>query len=243
MRTLNEDSFLVVELPDAPDTLLAVADGIGGREAGEVASYFALRLLLQERLQRSAADPVRTAGELGKVLMRGLRRANYLLSAVNRQLGAEGFLMGTTVVVLAFVDLEAVLLHAGDSRCYQLRDGQLRQLTRDDTWAETLIQEGALSRSEAVQHPWAQTLCNCLGVAPEVRLSLQWPDCRPGDRFLICTDGVFQMLSEAEIADCLEAGVTAAESASAVIRQSLRHGGRDNITAGVALIQSGPRRR
>jgi len=224
----------VVELPGANDTIMAVADGIGGREAGDIASFFALRYLLQERLA-ARAETLATAAAVADMLAAGLRQANYLLSSVNRQLGGTGFLMGTTVVAAAFVEAEAVVLHAGDSRCYRLRDGRIQQLTRDDTWAETLVSEGALQPSEVARHPWAHTLCNCLGVAPEVALNMQRTACRPGDCYLLCSDGVSQMLDDDQITHCLDAANCADDAVRNVIRESLRQGGRDNITAAVAF--------
>lgn len=120
-RALNEDSFLLVRRPHVRASLVAVADGIGGEEAGEVASYFALRHMLEEWL--FATTDGRCTGILGarQALWGGLDRANAFLTSLNRRLGGKRFTMGTTVVAAAFADGHAVVGHAGDSRCYYVR--------------------------------------------------------------------------------------------------------------------------
>ena len=233
----NQDSFLTLHLPLAADALLGVADGIGGRDAGEVASYFALKFVVQERLGLADTGGVRDVAAAREILTAGLHKANFLLSRVNQGLGGGKFLMGTTVALLMFVAQRAVIAHAGDSRCYRLRRGTLRQLTRDDTWAQTLVEQGRINREQISGHPWEHTLSKCIGVTPELEVFVQDQPCRHGDRYLLCTDGVSKMLADWQLAECLARAPSAEDAVHTVIRDSLRAGATDNITVGVAFLR------
>ncbi len=232
----NQDSFLTLKLPLADDALLGVADGIGGCDVGEVASYFALKFVAQERLRASAAEGIRDPRAARQILTAGLHKANFLLSRVNQGLGAGTFVMGTTVAVLMFVARRAVIAHAGDSRCYRLRRGTLRQLTRDDTWAQSLVEKGQIGPEQVAGHPWEHTLSKCIGVTPELEVCVQEHACRRNDRYLLCTDGVFKQLTDSHLARCLAEATSAEEAVHTVIRDSLRAGSTDNITVGVACL-------
>lgn len=235
VRKLNEDSYAVIRLPVARDAVIAVADGIGGEEAGEVASWFAVRYLLRERFRygNNAVDTPETAR---KMMVDGLLGANRALDQVNSKLGGAHFAMGTTVAAAAFVPGAAVIVHAGDSRCYRWRAGEMRQLTSDHTWAQNLVSVGELHHDDVAGHPWEHTLSNCLGILPEVEFDVDTVELQPGDRFLLCTDGVTQMLSAKELGDHFSNAADPCAAVRSLISASLQRGGVDNIAVAAAYV-------
>ena len=235
VRDENEDSFLVIQLPGADDAMLAVADGLGGHEGGEIASYFALQALLAARLKFGVGDGFRGVADAKTLLRDGLALANERIHSINQRLGG-GMRMGTTVVAGVLLRSRLVVAHAGDSRCYRWRNHRLEQLTRDHSWVEFMVQEGNISRDEANGHPLSHMLSNCVGTRPSTHVSLRVVSCHSGDRYLLCTDGVSGILSEEAISECLADPRTAAEAVSLIIRKSLSHGGVDNISAAVAFL-------
>ncbi|MFO7821835.1 MAG: protein phosphatase 2C domain-containing protein [Lentisphaeria bacterium] len=234
VRRLNEDSYATVKLPGAHEVLAAVADGVGGEQAGEVASWFAITYLLRERHKYAlgAVDNPKTARNM---LVDGLHAANTALDQINSKLGGANFAMGTTVAAAVFVPGAVVIAHAGDSRCYRLRNGTLAQITSDHTWAQNLVEIGELKNSDVTGHPWEHTLSNCLGILPQVELAVETHELRCGDRFLLCTDGVTQMLPEEEISRLLSKASHPGRAVRDMTRASLRHGGIDNIALAAAF--------
>ncbi len=234
-RALNEDSFLLARLPGMRPSLVAVADGIGGEEAGEVASYFALRYVLQEWLL-GVQDGHNGLRGTRQTLLRGLEHANGFLTSLNRRLGGRHFTMGTTVVAAAFTGSHAIVAHAGDSRCYCLRNNSLQQLTRDDTRVQQLVDDGEIHRYEVMGHPDEHMLSNCLGMHSDVRLSCRTITCHPRDRFLLCSDGVTQSIPEVRLYQCVRESRNARQAVDRLVRESLQKGAHDNITAAVVIL-------
>jgi serine/threonine protein phosphatase PrpC len=144
--------------------------------------------------------------------------------------------MGTTVVAIVIAGLKAVVAHAGDSRCYLWRNGHFWQVTRDHTCLQDLVDSGALNSAEIAAHPLRHALSNCLGILPQIQLSYTDLSCQPGDRILLCSDGVSNMLSRPEIAACMGTAKTAHEAVDAIVREGLCRGGGDNLTAAAAFI-------
>lgn len=213
VREGNEDAFLV-EPP-----LYAVADGMGGARAGEVASQLALETIAE--LQRSGGarleDEVRAANRV--VFERAGEDARF-----------AG--MGTTLTA-AVASAEAVhLAHVGDSRAYLLRAGALRQLTRDHTLVDRMVEAGEITRAEADVHPHRNVLLRALGTEPTVEVEAFDVGLLEGDRVLLCSDGLTVMVTEDQIAAILE--TTAGDpqdAAERLVRAANRAGGLDNITA------------
>lgn len=235
VRDSNEDNFLLIRLPGAEDAILAVADGLGGHEGGEIASYFALQALLSSRLRCGVGNGFRSVADAKALLRDGLVLANERIHAINRKLGG-GMRMGTTVVAGVFLRSRLVVAHSGDSRCYRWRNHRLDQLTRDHSWVEFMVQEGNITRDEANGHPLSHMLANCVGTRPSTHVSLKVVPSRAGDRYMLCTDGVSAVLSDEAISECLADTRSAQEAVSLVIRKSLSHGGIDNISAAVAFL-------
>ena len=234
IRNNNEDSFLIVNIPETNDLLMAVADGIGGGEAGETASLFTMQELLRERIKVQTQKKMHTIADAENVLVRGIENANISLEHLNSNLGGRHFVTGTTVAAMILLPHAGVIAHAGDSRCYQWRDNNCHQLTQDHTWAQNLVEIGELEKHKIRGHPWEHTLSNCLGTLPEIELTIQHFEHLPGDRYILCSDGLTQMLDHNEINAIVTNNDTSASIAEKLIIESLREGGNDNITVTVA---------
>jgi serine/threonine protein phosphatase PrpC len=215
-RSANEDSFFV----RAP--IFVVADGMGGAQAGEVASKAAA----------DAFDRDLPSGPPETFLRETIEAANRTIHELARDDPSRAG-MGTTItaVVVDAVGEEVAIGHVGDSRAYRLRGGKLERLTRDHSLVEEMRRKGQLTDAQAEDHPQRSIITRALGPEPEVEVDLQTVPANPGDVFLICSDGLTTMLGEDQIAKLL-AGSTSMEAATrALVDEANRAGGRDNITA------------
>jgi PPM family protein phosphatase len=216
VREGNEDSFMV------HSPLFAVADGMGGHQGGEVASKLALETLGRLALQDSSD----TAPDLADAV----REANRaVLEKASTDPGLHG--MGTTLTAVVAGGNRVFLAHVGDSRAYLLRDGRMEQLTEDHTVVEGLVQEGRLTRQEAEIHPQRSILTRALGVDGDIEVDEGSQDVRPGDRLLLCSDGLTGMVPEAEIQRILSELEDPQRAADALVDAANDAGGQDNITA------------
>jgi len=185
-RKVNEDALLARQ----DLGLWAVADGVGGHAAGDVASR-----LVVERLGRAVAEPdVATRMQTARS---AIEEANLALWDMAR---AYRGTMGSTIVALAIADDGYCCLWAGDSRAYLLRDGKLRQLTRDHSLVQQLVDSGDLEPEAAVNHPNANIITRAVGSAASVELDSVQGDIRTGDQFLLASDGLTRLLGEDELA-------------------------------------------
>lgn len=220
VRQNNEDSAY------AGPSLLAVADGMGGHAAGEVASQLMIAALSKLDNDAQGAD-----------LLEDLRNAMYegnasIAEEVEANPVTEG--MGTTLTALLFDDSRVGLCHVGDSRGYLLRDGTLTQITRDDTYVQSLVDEGRITADEASVHPQRSLILKALTGRP-VEPTLKYRDVRQGDRYLICSDGLSDPVSRDTIEEVLAEG-TPREAADKLVSLALRSGGPDNVTIVVADV-------
>ena len=190
VRQGNEDSAFTSA------QLIAVADGMGGHAAGEVASRIAVRVL-----QKLA--PTLTATEIDEdsiedLLMHSLHSIDAEIAAVaDEEIEKRG--MGTTLTALLIRDNTIALLHVGDSRCYRLRGNTLEQLSNDHTVIQELLDQGAISQAEAVEHPQRSMLTQALRGDGDVTPVLQMYEVKKGDRYLLCSDGLSGVLTDKEI--------------------------------------------
>jgi serine/threonine protein phosphatase PrpC len=214
-RPANEDSFL------ARSPLFAVADGMGGAQAGEVASRMAVDVL-QEGLGAGS-------GTVAERLTDRVATANTRIFERSRtDQGNAG--MGTTMTA-AYVDTdELVVVHVGDSRLYRYRAGTLERLTDDHSLVEELVRQGRLTPEEAAEHPQRSIITRALGPESEVAIDSAVMAVEDDDVFLLCSDGLTTMVHDDQIADLLGAGETLAERADALVDAANAAGGRDNIT-------------
>jgi serine/threonine protein phosphatase PrpC len=222
VREGNEDSYMVHE------PLFAVADGMGGHQGGEVASRLAL-----ETLKRVAESP---DAELADVV----REANRVVFRKAAQdPGLAG--MGTTLTAVLAGDGGLLLAHVGDSRAYLVRDGRMKQLTKDHTVVQRLVDEGRLTQIEASMHPQRSILTNALGVDEEIRVDEEILEVRPGDRLLLCSDGLTGMIDDDRISDLLGANRDPQAACDALVDAANEAGGQDNVTAVVIdVLDGGP---
>ncbi len=226
VRSANEDAVLAVE------GLAAVADGMGGHRAGEVASADTIEALRSIEGSRSLDD-----------LVRAVHLANRQVSErAERDPELAG--MGTTVVVVGLVRRDGIdelaVLNVGDSRVYLHADGELHQLTEDHSLVESLVREGRLSTEEAVNHPQKNVLTRALGVEPLVVVDAWLLRPCDGDRLLLCSDGLTNELDDARISEILAEGDPPEVAARRLAAEADAAGGRDNITTVVAdILDSG----
>jgi protein phosphatase len=206
--------------------LLALADGMGGHAAGEVASQLVIAALAH-------LDDDEPGGDLLAKLDGAIRSGNSAIAAqVEMEPDLEG--MGTTLTAILFAGNRLGLAHIGDSRGYLLRDGELTQITKDDTFVQTLVDEGRITREEAHSHPQRSLIMRAL-TGHEVEPTLTMREVRTGDRYLLCSDGLSDPVSDETILDALQIpDVT--DSADRLIELALRGGGPDNVTVVVADV-------
>jgi PPM family protein phosphatase len=221
VRQNNQDAVY------AGPRLLALADGMGGHAAGEVASS----LVISALASLDEDDP-------GDDLLAELRDAAVDgNAAITRHVAdapdLEG--MGTTLTAILFAGSRLGLVHIGDSRAYQLRDGYLTQITKDDTFVQSLIDEGRITEEEAHTHPQRSLLLRAI-TGQDIDPSLTIREARPGDRFLLCSDGLSGVVSDETLAETLQAYRDPRECADRMIELALRGGGPDNITCIVADV-------
>ena len=225
IRKNNQDSGY------ASPNLLAVADGMGGAAAGDLASSVAIDAI------RKTAAPTDGKQMLG-VLADAIRDANdKIAELIESDVSLEG--MGTTVTGAMFDGVELGLAHIGDSRAYLLRDGRLERLTHDHTWVQSLVDDGKISQTEAAIHPHRSLLLKVLNGQPTNDPDLTTVSVQVGDRLMFCSDGVCGLIDD----DVIEAALQIPDLDQAVQRivaESLHEGGIDNITVVVAdVVESG----
>ncbi len=226
IRQGNEDSGFV-----SPQ-LIAVADGMGGHAAGEVASRIAVEVL-------QSLTPALTSEDIDEdsiedLLMHSLHSIDSEISVVTDE-DNEKRGMGTTLTALLIRDKYISLLHVGDSRCYRLRGNTLEQLSSDHTVIQELLDQGAISAAEAVEHPQRSMLTQALRGDGDVTPVLQMYEIRKGDRYLLCSDGLSGVLTEKEI----KVGLKKSDKDEAVkflVDATYINGAPDNVTVLIADI-------
>ena len=226
VRQGNEDSGLV-----SPQ-LIAVADGMGGHAAGEVASRIAVEVL-------QSLTPALVSAEIDEdsaedLLMHSLHSIDVEISLVTDE-DIEKRGMGTTLTALLIRDKYISLLHVGDSRCYRLRGNTLEQLSNDHTVIQELLDQGAISEVEAIEHPQRSMLTQALRGDGDVTPVLQMYEIKKGDRYLLCSDGLSGVLTEKEI----KIGLKKSDKDEAVkflVDATYVNGAPDNVTVLIADI-------
>ncbi|WP_424950379.1 PP2C family protein-serine/threonine phosphatase [Deinococcus sp.] len=227
-RSINQDAGLILDLPRGG--LFAVADGMGGHAAGELAANLALDTLSSSFLNGRGAAPERLAEAVQEANLAVLR------SAVGEYVG-----MGTTLVAMVIDRAAALIAHVGDSRAYLLRAGELHRLTEDHSWVAEQVRLGHLTEDEARNHQWRSVVSNALGGEERVRLELYGLPLRQGDRLLLCSDGLSGVIEEAELYEVLSNQPDPDVAVRQLIDLSNAEGGPDNITAIVIDIEQASR--
>lgn len=223
LRPNNEDAAF------AGPRLLALADGMGGHAAGEVASSLAIEALMPLNERRPPRDLL---GELREAVARANAAIADHAAADPATVG-----MGTTLTAILFAGRYLALAHVGDSRAYLLRGSSLSRMTKDDTLVQSLVDEGRLSLKEASRHPHRSVVTKVLTGRP-VEPFLEIREADPGDRYLICSDGLSDYVREEAIRACLEVAAPQ-RCPQELIRLALRNGSQDNITCIVGDVVEG----
>ena len=234
-RKLNEDSFLV----DPETQLYAVCDGMGGHNAGEVASRMAIEALdafvQKSHREKEITWPYGLDANLsfaGNRLKTAIKLANRkVFRAADNREDYTG--MGTTVVAALVTEADRLLTvgSAGDSRCYVLRNGELKQITTDDSWVSAAWAEGILSAEEIERHPLKNVITKAVGAKDTIEIDVVEHKLESGDLVLICSDGLHSMINDEAIREVLVArGASLEEAAGGLIDAANEAGGRDNVS-------------
>jgi serine/threonine protein phosphatase PrpC len=218
-RRANEDALL------ARAPLFVVADGMGGAQAGEVASKIAI-----ESFQRGLEGNSQPEAALAALTRDANARIHELSHSHSDQAG-----MGTTLTAIYVGEREVAIAHVGDSRAYCLRDGELMRLTDDHSLVDELMRQGRLTPEEAVEHPQRSVITRALGPEGDVEVDTRSFGARAGDVFLLCSDGLTTMVGEEQLAAVLRSHGRLRDAGEALIRAANDAGGRDNIT--VVLVR------
>jgi protein phosphatase len=228
LRTSNQDDYHI----DAEGRFFIVADGMGGHAGGQEASRLATQTIA-DFLQKHWNDSSSTS----YLLKQALESANLAILEDQRQ-HPERADMGTTVVALTFRDQDPMpwCAHVGDSRLYRLRGHRLDQLTDDHTWIARAIREGEVGPSQSRSHPWRHVLSQCLGREDLSQIDVQTINIQPGDRLLLCSDGLTEELSDHLIASHMKSIRACDAAANALVNSAKQRGGRDNITVVVISL-------
>lgn len=224
VRDHNEDAYLAFP----QDGLWVVADGMGGHQAGEVASHLICDTVNSERL--------RNGGSLGR---EELEKAFFLANRRIRQYRDQhmpGATMGSTMVALTITEDRYRVLWIGDSRAYLLRDGALRRLSRDHSQVADLVEKGVLSEKDAETHPLSNVITRALGVEEDPVIDCREGEVMPGDRFLVCTDGISREFELVELQSFLS-GEPIDDISQALRHAALVKGCRDNITSVIVQVE------
>jgi len=228
-RESNEDNYLC----EPSLGLYAVADGMGGHAAGEIASQLAVDALIETiagngagRLESDATERLREA------VTEANRRICESIETHDEQRG-----MGTTVVVVLAQDDQAFIGHVGDSRAYLFRNGELSRLTMDHSWVSEQVRAGLLTDDAAKHHPMRNIVTRALGSRAQVLVDLRENEMQPGDLYLLCSDGLNAMLGDEEIRDTLNSRADDPEGACrALVDSANARGGEDNTTVVIVRV-------
>ena len=225
VRQLNEDSCYQ---PEGGERFCAVADGMGGHNAGEVASALAVKTYADymRGIHRVTAEALRSA----------VAQANEAVYRASQE-SPEVSGMGTTFSALAMEGANAFIAHVGDSRIYLVRRGALMQVTIDHTLVEEMVLKGLITVREARVHPKRNIITRALGTEPRVEIDMLQLDLKPGDVFFLCSDGLTNHVPEREILHAVQNDMDWQDKLRHLVGIALENGGQDNITAMFAIYE------
>lgn len=225
LREINEDTFLV------EDKIFAVADGMGGHRAGEVASSMAIDILKKRAGEFEKGD---TPQRIQKMLKEALDEVNDAIVKKGETQG-DYLGMGTTLTAFHISERRIFLVHIGDSRAYLIRKEKITQLTQDHTLVADMVGKGEISEEEARIHPLKNILVRALGTDVKAEADLLSEEVQPGDRILLCSDGLSSMLRDEEILSIVNESESLENACQRLIDTANTNGGEDNIT--VVLVE------
>lgn len=227
VRTHNEDSCLV----DEEHYCFLVADGMGGAAAGEVASKQMKEVVQELFAQRTTYS---SSAELNKLVTTCFHAANTRISALAREEPSFSG-MGCTAILLAFDTKGFVLGHVGDSRCYRMRQGVFEQLSKDHTLVQAQLDQGLIDQEQAKNHKLKNVLLRAIGNTEDLKVDIVCGNVQPGDLFLLCSDGLTNMVHDENIVEIISYNGDLPLKATMLVDQAKYAGGEDNIS--IVLIE------
>ena len=229
VRKGNEDTLHADA--NAHRGIFIVADGMGGHAAGEIASEMAVQVVSRDLAELNDLEVEGAPEQVGEAL-RSANRAVF--ERTRRELEKTG--MGTTVSALLLSDTHYIIGHVGDSRIYLVRDGEMKQLTRDHSLVQEQVDAGLLTPEQARRHPQSNVITRCVGMADEIEPDVLEGEARMGDCFLLASDGLTGMVEDRRIQQLLSSRAAPARIVDALIYEANNNGGNDNITAIVVRV-------
>ena len=226
VRSANQDAYYI----EPEGRFAIVADGMGGHAGGEQASRIATQVI-----QAYLVEHWNSLQSTKALLETALLQANQEI-VKDQQNHPQRSDMGTTAVAVTFREQQLWIAHVGDSRLYRLRRLKLEQLTEDHTWVARALKLGEIAPEEARTHQWRHVLSRCLGREAAYQIDVQVLDIQPGDRLLLCSDGLTEELPDQVIASHLESNPALDKAADALVNAALVKGGHDNITVVLLAI-------
>lgn len=234
VRENNEDKyeFYVPEDPEIlalKGSLYAVADGMGGHSAGQIASEVALKTAIE--YYYSDESPL-----IEESLRAALKQANGMVFDLSRSIpDRQG--MGTTSTILVIRGDEAYIAQVGDSRCYRVRGSKIEQISEDHSWVNEQVKLGALTHDQAMMSPFKNIITRSIGNAPNVDVDIFSIQIEEGDIFILCSDGLSNEVTDNEIRDAVNNNTSPSTAAWNLVDKALEHGGRDNTTILIAAVR------
>lgn len=230
VRNINQDFVYASDRPVGKlHNLFVVADGMGGHKAGERASSYAVEVFLDNVRREREKNPI-------KVIRRSIEKANSkVYEEASTQESCRG--MGTTLVVATVLKNTLYVANVGDSRLYLISDG-IRQITRDHSLVEEMIRAGGLTREEARRHPDKNVITRAVGVEERVAIDFFDLSVKQGDKILLCTDGLSNMLTDEQICQIVEGESSLQSAGKKLVEAANQNGGRDNITVLLAEVRT-----
>ena len=227
-RKVNQDYVFASDRPvgNLPN-LYIVADGMGGHKAGDLASSYGARMIVEAAKRCTDVRPA-------LILQKAVRYANYQLLQKSRE-SEDYYGMGTTLVALCVCGYEALAVNIGDSRLYEVTQEGIRQISEDHSLVAELVRKGELSPQEARNHPDKNIITRALGIQEEAEIDLFPFHVDPGNRYLLCSDGLSNMVEDTELCRLIQGDENLHEAGGRLILEANRNGGMDNIA--VVLVE------
>jgi protein phosphatase len=227
VREINEDNYNIIAGYSGVPISFLIADGMGGHNSGEIASKMAVDIVSSYLLQfpKDLTDEKEICSFIEKIIT----KANQEIFIASKE-EETYFGMGTTLIVTLVYNNKLFIGHVGDSRVYLLRDGEMLQLTIDHSYVEELIKNGTLTREEAENHPKKNVITRALGCAEDIEIDTYSEKMKNDDVFIICTDGLTNMISEDEIKEAIESSRDIEAACEILVNRAIEKGGEDNIT-------------
>ena len=230
-RRSNEDHYYIPKDGGQQPALMLVADGMGGHNAGDLASKLAVDHVAAFFAEK--ADDFHSSEDLIQAAMVSIEEANqqvYQLSLTEEHFSG----MGTTLTLAVFLGKQLYIAHAGDSRCYLIREGSVRQITRDHSLVQELLDNGSITRDEMEFHPKKNVITRALGTEEKLRIDCFEETLKEDDLILLCTDGLINFVKIENYIKKIPQNITMSDLASALGKEALAAGGADDITIAIA---------